>query len=87
MDPARIALCRHSAGACLCAGLTLRARDEGGPALAFQQLLLPALDDRADGDSRTEIDDPRVHWAPTTNLARATVAHWTRALRDAPAEK
>ncbi|MFI1739707.1 alpha/beta hydrolase [Streptomyces sioyaensis] len=50
----------HSAGACLCAGLTLRARDEGGPALAFQQLLLPALDDRADGGSRTDIDEPRV---------------------------
>ncbi|WP_006602544.1 alpha/beta hydrolase [Streptomyces auratus] len=167
VDPARIALCGHSAGACLCAGLTLRARDEGGPALAFQQLLLPALDDRADGGSRTEIDDPRVlngasvtqiwqmylgtdpaaappyavparatdlsglppaylqvagadplrdeglayarklidhqvavelhfvpgafhlfeDWAPTTDLACATVAHWTRALRDALAEK
>ncbi|MFF7231698.1 alpha/beta hydrolase fold domain-containing protein [Streptomyces sp. 2333.5] len=26
-------------------------------------------------------------WAPTTDPARATAAHWTRALRDALAEK
>ncbi|KPC62759.1 alpha/beta hydrolase [Streptomyces chattanoogensis] len=163
VDPGRIALSGHSAGACLAAGLTLRARDEGGPAIAFQQLLLPALDDRPDGGSRAEIDDPRVlngasvaqlwemylgsgsaeapayavparatdlsglppayvqvagadplrdegvayarrlmehqvavelhfvpgafhlfeDWAPATELARSTVAHWTRALRDA----
>ncbi|MEU9119865.1 alpha/beta hydrolase [Streptomyces sp. NPDC048506] len=167
VDPQRLAVSGHSAGACLSAGLALRARDEGGPAIAFQHLLLPALDDRADGGFRAGIDDPRVlnaasvtqlwelylgagpvdvppyavparakdlsglppayvqvagadplrddglayarrlvdhqvavelhfvpgafhlfeDWAPTTELARSTVAHWTRALRDALAAR
>ncbi|MEU7026577.1 alpha/beta hydrolase [Streptomyces sp. NPDC046275] len=60
LDPARLAVSGHSAGACLAAGLTLRARAENGPAIAFQQLLLPVLDDRDTGTSREEVDDPRV---------------------------
>ncbi|MET9323109.1 alpha/beta hydrolase [Streptomyces sp. NPDC003038] len=60
IDAARIAVSGHSAGACLAAGLTLRARDENGPAIAFQHLLLPVLDDRGTGTSRKEVADPRV---------------------------
>ncbi|MGK5501006.1 alpha/beta hydrolase [Streptomyces sp. URMC 125] len=46
VDPGRIALWGDSAGAGLAAGLTLLARDRGGPAVCFQHLCSPALDDR-----------------------------------------
>ncbi len=47
VDPSRIAVGGASAGGALAAGLTLRNLVEGGPALAAQLLLYPALDDRA----------------------------------------
>jgi len=47
VDPERIAVCGQSAGGALAAGLALRLRDEGRPALAFQLLDIPVLDDRA----------------------------------------
>ena len=43
-DPARIAIGGSSAGGNLAAALAIRARDEGGPALAFQLLVVPATD-------------------------------------------
>jgi acetyl esterase/lipase len=46
VDPGRIAVGGSSAGGGLAAGTVLRARDEGGPRIAFQMLLSPALDDR-----------------------------------------
>lgn len=46
LDAARIGVAGASAGANLAAGVALRARDEGAPAIAFQMLLYPALDDR-----------------------------------------
>ncbi|TQS25419.1 alpha/beta hydrolase [Microbispora sp. KK1-11] len=46
VDPARVAVGGGSAGGGLAAGLALLARDRGGPAIAFQLLLCPALDDR-----------------------------------------
>lgn len=46
VDPARIGVMGESAGAGLAACLALIARDRGGPALAFQHLLYPMLDDR-----------------------------------------
>lgn len=45
-DPARIAVRGESAGGCLAAALALLARDRGGPALCFQLLVYPMLDDR-----------------------------------------
>ncbi|MFJ3880384.1 alpha/beta hydrolase [Streptomyces sp. NPDC090077] len=60
IDPAQVAVSGHSAGACLAAGLALRSVAENGPAIRFQHLLLPVLDDRETGTSRKEIDDPRV---------------------------
>ena len=52
MDPARIAVRGESAGGGLAAALCLRARDQGGPGIAFQLLIYPMLDDRtcATGD-------------------------------------
>ncbi|NEC14059.1 alpha/beta hydrolase [Streptomyces sp. SID8014] len=48
VDPERIAVGGHSAGAAIAASLTLRARDENGPAICFQLLNQPGLDDRRD---------------------------------------
>jgi acetyl esterase/lipase len=45
LDPTRIAVGGSSAGGGLAAGTALRARDEGGPAITFQLLLSPAIDD------------------------------------------
>ena len=45
-DPARLAVAGDSAGGGLAAGVSLLARDRGGPALAAQLLIYPMLDDR-----------------------------------------
>jgi acetyl esterase len=46
IDPKRIAVGGHAAGAWLAAAVALRARDEQGPAVHFQLLNQPELDDR-----------------------------------------
>jgi acetyl esterase/lipase len=45
VDPSRLAVHGQSAGGGLTAATTLLARDRGGPALAFQSLVIPQLDD------------------------------------------
>ncbi|MEV0222363.1 alpha/beta hydrolase [Streptomyces sp. NPDC050704] len=57
IDPARIALFGSSAGGGLSAGLALLARDRGGPAIAFQYLGIPELDDRLDTPSMRAFTD------------------------------
>lgn len=51
VDPARIGLLGESAGGGHAANLAIFARDRGGPAIAFQALIYPMLDDRT-GTSR-----------------------------------
>jgi acetyl esterase/lipase len=46
VDPARIGVMGDSAGGGLAAGVSLLARDRGGPAIAQQLLIYPMLDDR-----------------------------------------
>jgi acetyl esterase len=46
IDPERVAIGGHAAGAGLAAAVALRARDEQGPAIRFQLLNQPELDDR-----------------------------------------
>jgi acetyl esterase/lipase len=46
LDPARIVVAGASAGGGLAAGVTLLARDLGGPAIAAQMLICPMLDHR-----------------------------------------
>jgi acetyl esterase len=59
VDPARITVHGRSAGGGLCAALALLARDRGGPAIAFQYLGIPELDDRLDTPSmRAFVDTP-----------------------------
>ena len=55
-DPARLAIAGASAGGGLTAGVTLRARDEKGPALAAQVLIYPMLDDRNETTSSYQFD-------------------------------
>ncbi|GAA0401124.1 alpha/beta hydrolase [Streptomyces luteireticuli] len=60
IDPARIAVGGGSAGGGLAAGLALLARDRGGPAIVFQLLLCPALDDRIQTLSASTFTDSPV---------------------------
>lgn len=58
-DRGRIAVGGHSAGANLAAAVSLRARDEQGPAIRFQLLNQPGLDDRHETwSARTFTDTP-----------------------------
>jgi acetyl esterase/lipase len=62
VDPARLAIAGDSAGGGLAAATALLARDRGGPALCFQYLGIPELDDRLDTPSmRAYVDTPLWH--------------------------
>lgn len=56
-DHGRIAIAGDSAGGNLAAGVTLMARDRGGPTLAFQLLIYPNLDYESDRPSMRERED------------------------------
>ncbi|MCV7228790.1 alpha/beta hydrolase [Mycolicibacterium komossense] len=59
IDPANIVIHGVSAGGGLCAALALLARDRGGPAIAFQYLGVPELDDRlATTSMQSYVDTP-----------------------------
>jgi acetyl esterase/lipase len=59
IDPTRLAVVGTSAGGGLGAATALLARDSGGPALCFQMLHIPELDDRLETPSmRTFVDSP-----------------------------
>jgi acetyl esterase len=57
IDPDRIAIGGHAAGAGLAAAVALRARDQQGPAICFQLLNQPELDDRQETWSAREFTD------------------------------
>lgn len=79
VDPARIAVGGHSAGAGLAAAVALRARDEQGPPIRFQLLNQPGLDDRQDTwSARNFTDTP---WFDRYKLAAA----WRHYLGSQPA--
>jgi acetyl esterase/lipase len=79
IDADRIAVGGHSAGGGLAAGVALRARDEQGPAIRFQLLNQPGLDDRMQTwSARTFTDTP---WWNHDRLAAA----WRHYLGGAPA--
>ncbi|ODU07467.1 MAG: esterase [Pseudonocardia sp. SCN 72-86] len=54
-DPAQLFVVGESAGATLAACLGARVRDEGGPAIAGQVLVYPAIDPQADTPSRRDL--------------------------------
>lgn len=79
IDPRRIAVGGHSAGANLAAAVALRARDEQGPPVRFQLLSMPPLDDRQQTwSARNFTDTP---WAHRDAIAAA----WRHYLGSAPA--
>ncbi len=57
VDASRIIVVGGSAGGGIAAGLTLMARDLGGPAIAFQLLDIPELDDRLETMSMQQFVD------------------------------
>ena len=66
IDPARIAIAGQSAGGGLAAATALLARDRGSPALCFQLLEIPELDDRLQTPSMQAFTD-----TPLWNLPNA----------------
>ncbi|GCB52176.1 hypothetical protein SNL152K_9532 [Streptomyces sp. NL15-2K] len=69
IDPNRIAVGGHSAGAGLAAAVALRARDQQGPAIRFQLLNQPLLDDRQDTWSQRNFTDTPLHDRDTLTAA------------------
>ncbi|VVJ18823.1 Lipase [Amycolatopsis camponoti] len=78
IDPARIGVGGESAGGGLSAAVALLARDRGGPALCFQYLGIPELDDRLDTPSMRAYTD-----TPLWNQPNA-VFSWTSYLDAEP---
>ncbi|MFG1608705.1 alpha/beta hydrolase [Actinoplanes sp. NPDC049265] len=76
-DSDRLLIAGGSAGGGLAAAVALKARDEGGPALAGQMLMCPMLDDRNDTPSADQMDGLGV-WDRTANETG-----WTALLGDA----
>jgi acetyl esterase len=79
IDPGRIAVGGHSAGAGLAAAVALRARDQQGPPIRFQLLNQPELDDRQETWSARHFTD--TPWMNRDKLA----ASWRHYLGSAPA--
>lgn len=67
IDPARIIVAGASAGGGLTAGMTLLARDRGGPAIAAQVLICPMLDHRNDSISSQQYADGPATWTRGAN--------------------
>ena len=79
IDPERIAVGGHAAGAGLAAAVALRARDQHGPPIRFQLLNQPELDDRQQTWSARNFTD-------TPFMTREKVAaSWQHYLGSAPA--
>ncbi len=79
IDPERIAVGGHAAGACLAAAIALKARDESGPRIRFQLLNQPELDDRQETWSARQ-------FTATPFMTRSKVsASWQHYLGGAPA--
>jgi acetyl esterase len=79
IDPDRIAVGGHAAGAGLAAAVALRARDQQGPTACFQLLSQPELDDRQQTWSAQSFTD-------TPFMTREKVAaSWQHYLGSAPA--
>lgn len=68
VDKSKIAVAGHSAGGCLAAGVTLMARDRNGPAIIYQMLIYPVLDDRHITHSSRSVTHPAI-WNREVSLA------------------
>jgi acetyl esterase/lipase len=80
VEPAHIGITGQSAGGGLAAGLALLARDRGGPAICYQVLGIPELDDRLETPSMNQFTD-----TPLWNRPNAVMS-WKHYLGDDPGE-
>jgi acetyl esterase/lipase len=71
VDTTRVAINGGSAGGGLAAGLALLARDRGGPAISFQYLGIPELDDRLDTPSMQQFHDTPMWSRPSAERSWA----------------
>jgi acetyl esterase/lipase len=69
VDPARVAVMGLSAGGGLSAATALMARDRGGPALCFQFLGIPELDDRLTTESMQAYTDTPLWHRPNAVIS------------------
>lgn len=69
VDPDRVAVMGQSAGGGLAAALALLARDRGGPAICFQLLGIPELDDRLETASMRAFTDTPMWNRPNAVLS------------------
>jgi acetyl esterase len=69
LDPGRLAVGGLSAGGGLAAAVALLARDRGGPALCFQLLDIPEVDDRLSTPSRKQFTDTPLWHHPNAILS------------------
>ncbi|BBJ46403.1 alpha/beta hydrolase [Streptomyces antimycoticus] len=69
IDATRIAVHGQSAGGGLAAAVALLARDRGGPAICFQYLGVPAVDDRLSSDSMRQFVDTPAWDRPSARLS------------------
>ena len=69
IDLSRLAVGGDSAGGGLAAAVALLARDRGGPALCFQYLGIPELDDRLDTPSMLAYDDTPLWHRPAAEFS------------------
>ncbi|KQU95278.1 alpha/beta hydrolase [Devosia sp. Root105] len=67
IDPRRLIVAGASAGGGLTAGMTLLARDRGGPAIAAQVLICPMLDHRNDSVSSRQFAEGPATWTRAAN--------------------
>lgn len=69
VDSDRIAVAGESAGAALATALTMLVRDRGGPAICFQSLATPAVDDRLDSPSMRQFVDTPMWNRPNAEIS------------------
>jgi acetyl esterase/lipase len=88
VDPRRIGVAGASSGGNLAAATSLRARDHGGPPVAFQLLAYPSLDDRLETASVRFVGTPLVDgsdcahcWDYYLGLDRADVSPYAAPAR------
>ncbi|KAF4325472.1 hypothetical protein BBO99_00000346 [Phytophthora kernoviae] len=67
IDPSRFMVAGTSGGGAICAGVTLLARERGGPEICGQLLVAPMLDDRNDSISARQFEVDGGRWSTRSN--------------------
>ncbi|KAG6611575.1 alpha/beta hydrolase [Phytophthora cinnamomi] len=67
IDPNRFMLAGTSGGGAICAGVTLLARERGGPNICGQVLVAPMLDDRNESVSARQFEAEGGQWSSRSN--------------------